>query len=55
MPRTIRKANHQTGKTHIVEDIQRLAGTPGMRVSRHGKPYYEGRKNRSDVNPAKRI
>jgi hypothetical protein len=54
-PRIVRKATHQTGKTHIVQDVQRMALGPGMRVSRHGKPYYEGRKNRSDRSPKKRL
>jgi hypothetical protein len=54
-PRVIRKASHQTGRTHIVEDVRRLALGPGMRISHTGKPYYEGRKNRSDKSAAKRL
>jgi hypothetical protein len=54
-PKVIRKATHQTGKTSRIVDVQRLALGPGMRISRNGKPYYEGRANRSDKNAAKRI
>jgi hypothetical protein len=54
-PKVIRKAHHQTGRTSRVVDVQRLALGPGMRISHTGKPYYEGRKNRSDRDRSKRI
>jgi len=51
MPRghTVKKVNHQTGKTNAKKDRQLDALSPGHRVSRRGKKYYEGRKNRSDL------
>ena len=54
-PRIVRKATHQTGKTCRRIDERRTAMQPGMRVSKRGKPYYEGRKNRSDRSPKKRL
>jgi hypothetical protein len=54
-PKVVRRANHQTGRTSKVVDVQRLALGPGMRISHTGKPYYEGRKNRSDKSAAKRL
>ena len=43
----------QTGTTHIKEDKARKALLPGKRVSKTGKIYWEGRKNRSDQKGSK--
>ena len=62
--KVVRPAHSQTGKTHKKEDkgIHPAAMHPGARVSRKpnawgkgGKPYYEGRRNRSDMNKKKRL
>lgn len=39
---------HQTGSSNKKRDRKRVARTPGKRVSKTGKVYYERRKNRSD-------
>lgn len=46
--RNVRVADHQTGKTQVKADAMRKALAPGWRISKNGKKYYEGRKNRSD-------
>jgi len=49
--KTIRPSGYQTGKTNVPRDvrIRKTALKPGARISRNGKPYFEGRKNRSDL------
>lgn len=44
---------HQTGKTNVKRDKARKALPPGKRISKTGKIYYEGRKNRSDLPGSK--
>ncbi len=44
----------QVGKTNIKRDASRKALTPGKRVSKTGKIYWETRKNRSD-QPGKKL
>jgi hypothetical protein len=39
----------QTGTSNKKRDKSRDALLPGKRISRTGKIYYEGRKNRSDL------
>jgi len=51
--RVVREASHQTGHTNTRVDREHHALRPGMRISRNGKPYYEARKNRSDVRGQK--
>jgi predicted RNA-binding Zn-ribbon protein involved in translation (DUF1610 family) len=46
---------HQTGKTLVAIDEKRVAKLPGKRVTAWGTTYYEYRRNRSDVNPKKRL
>jgi hypothetical protein len=48
MPRY--KGTHQTGKTNIKKDKKIQALKPGKRKAlKSEKPYYEYRRNRSDV------
>jgi len=50
---------HQTGKTSIDLDKAREAKKPGKRIVKHDdgttSVYYEFRRNRSDIDPAKRL
>jgi ssDNA-binding Zn-finger/Zn-ribbon topoisomerase 1 len=46
---------HQIGKTSVALDRTRVALPPGKRISKTGKIYYEYRRNRSDINPKKRL
>jgi hypothetical protein len=46
--RNLRRQDHQTGKTDKVRDKVRKALMPGKRISKTGKIYFEGRRNRSD-------
>ncbi|HED06266.1 MAG TPA: hypothetical protein ENI61_06255 [Ignavibacteria bacterium] len=39
----------QTGKSDLKRDKSRKAMPSGKRMSKNGKIYYEGRKNRSDI------
>lgn len=39
----------QVGKSNISRDKKRNALPSGKRLSKFGKIYYEGRKNRSDL------
>jgi hypothetical protein len=41
--------NRQTGTSNKPADQRRTAKKPGKRKSKSGSPYYERRKNRSDV------
>lgn len=43
------------GRTTRAPDLQRRALPPGWRVSAKGNPYFENRKNRSDVSRRKWI
>ena len=52
--KTIISVPHQTGRTTKRIDEPRIALTPGKRVSKYGKIYYEYRKNRSDL-PGKKV
>ena len=45
---------HQTGQTTPWIDIYLPAKKPGKRISRNHKPYFEYRKNRSDM-PNRRL
>jgi hypothetical protein len=47
--RAVKIAEHQTGNSIKSIDKKRNALSPGKRVSRTGKIYYEYRKNRSDL------
>ena len=51
--RTIKYEDSRTGKTNIPRDKKRSALTPGKRISKSGKIYYEKRKNRSDLKGTK--
>jgi len=47
--KTIKYEDTRTGKTHRMRDLKRSALTPGKRISKNGKVYYEKRRNRSDL------
>ena len=47
--KTIKYEDSRTGKTIRIKDLKRSALTPGKRISKNGKIYYEKRKNRSDL------
>lgn len=64
LPRTIHVVNHQTGKSVAVYDRRVHAMKAGLRQTRnphmyHGRVvhkstrYYETRRNRTDLNPAR--
>jgi len=44
----------QVGNTNFKRDAVRKALSPGKRISKYGKTYWETRKNRSD-SPGKKI
>ena len=47
--RTVKVFSHQTGQAKSKpRDLSRSAMTPGKRISKKGKTYWESRKNRSD-------
>jgi hypothetical protein len=48
---TVRRSNHQIGRTHVVPDKKVKALLPGRRRSTSGKKYTENRRNRSDMRP----
>ncbi len=48
-PQVVYGDKKQHGKTDIFRDKRRKALPPGKRISKTGKPYYESRRNRSDV------
>ena len=49
-PQAVQKVLAQTGKIKsVARDASRSALPPGKRISRTGRTYYEGRKNRSDL------
>jgi len=45
------RSGEQTGRSDASRDMLRRAKSPGKRLSRAGKVYYERRRNRSDVPP----
>jgi hypothetical protein len=48
------KSLPQTGKTDSIKrDAGRIALQPGKRISKTGKPYWETRRNRSDISGKK--
>lgn len=47
------KVGKQHGKTNVAIDKKRKALMPGKRMSKTGKIYYEGRRNRSDAKGSK--
>jgi hypothetical protein len=48
--------HRQSGiKSNYLADVMRSAIYPGKRVSKTGQIYWETRKNRTDLNPKKRI
>ena len=50
LPRTVKPAKRQTGKSKSIERDKKLkALPPGKRRSKSGKIYYEYRQNRSDL------
>jgi hypothetical protein len=49
-PRVLEKVNYQTGKRKSLKaDRARKALSPGKRISKSGKIYWETRRNRSDL------
>jgi hypothetical protein len=49
-PKVVYGTRHQTGKRISLEaDKKRKAMPPGKRISKNGKIYFEGRKDRSDI------
>lgn len=53
--KVLRVIKHQTGKTSIPEDRKIKALQAGKRISKTGHVYWETRKNRSDLVPAKKL
>jgi hypothetical protein len=53
--RVIRAAKRQIGTSKIKYDRRYAAMRPGLRQSGRGKRYYERRRNRSDINPRKKL
>lgn len=53
--KVLRVIKHQTGKTSIPEDRKIRALKAGKRISKTGHIYWETRKNRSDVEPSKKL
>lgn len=50
LPRTVKASKTQTGKRKSLKsDIQRKAMSPGKRLSKNKKTYYEYRRNRTDI------
>jgi hypothetical protein len=52
LPRTV-KVRYQVGTSNRAIDKALEAMTPGRRLSKSGKTYWEYRMNRSDVVPKK--
>jgi ferredoxin-fold anticodon binding domain-containing protein len=53
-PKVIYSKKRQTGsRKSIVADKAILAMPSGKRISKTGKPYYEYRKNRTDIPPTR--
>jgi len=49
-PKVVYSKKRQTGKRiDLVADKKRKALSPGKRISKTGKTYYEYRKNRTDI------
>lgn len=48
-------ATRRTGKTLRLKDLCYSALPAGMRKTDHGTWYYEGRRNRSDVNAKRKL
>ena len=55
LPRTVKVSKTQSGRTTIKRDSSRKAMTPGKRLSKNRRTYYEKRKNRSDKDRRKRL
>jgi len=55
MPRKRSRIHRQTGHSNLVIDSYLRAKRHGYRKSRTGRVYFEARKNRSDVNPRRRL
>jgi len=53
--RVLKSSKRQTGRSNKAVDRSLKAKLPGKRRSSTGKIYYEYRKNRTDVNPKKRL
>lgn len=50
-PHIVKAIKHQSGKRKSIKrDKERKSMPPGLRVSVRNKPYWETRKNRSDLN-----
>ncbi len=49
-PKVVYSKNRQTGsRKSLIADKKRKAMPSGKRISKSGKPYYEYRKNRTDI------
>jgi len=49
-PKVVYSKKRQTGeRLDFDADKKRTALSPGLRISKNGKKYYEYRKNRSDI------
>lgn len=55
LPRTVRRSQHQTGKTTKAVDKTKKALYPGKRQAKSGRYYTEKRANRSDKSKRKRL
>jgi len=53
-PKTL-KVTHAVGVTNVKWDKRYKALTPGKRISKNGKIYWEYRINRSDIKPRRKL
>lgn len=51
----LKAGDHQYGKSNKKIDKRFRAMKPGKRISASGEVYYEYRRNRSDLHPAKHL
>jgi hypothetical protein len=54
-PKVVRVLKQTGRKPNLIVDRYKRAMKPGKRISKTGKIYFESRRNRSDVNPEKRL
>ena len=49
------KVTHAIGSSNVLWDKRFKAMTPGKRISKNGKIYWEYRINRSDIKPRNKL
>jgi len=52
---SVKDFNKGRNSDDIIDDLEYQAKAPGKRVSASGHTYYEGRPNRSDISPTKKL